>query len=68
VEAIPKARKMIFGGIEHSGGMCDSVAFHEAVDDLTDDAAKDLPDCKWDELRGYVLMTILWMIIPAGKA
>jgi hypothetical protein len=67
LEAIPGAG-MNSNSIQHSGGMCDSVEFHAAIDKMTDEAAADVPELTWDETRKYVLMTVLWLLNPAGNA
>jgi hypothetical protein len=69
VEAIPGAGMSLSSdSIQHSGGMCDPAEFHAAIDKMTDEAAADVPELTWDETRKYVLLTVLWLLNPAGNA
>jgi hypothetical protein len=54
--------------IQHSGGMCDPVEFHAAIDKMTTEAHEEIPELSWDDTRKYVLMTVLWLLNPAGNA
>jgi hypothetical protein len=54
--------------IPHSGGMCDPDAFHDAIDDMVLEVQRDIPDISPELARDSVLMTVLWLIEPAGQA
>jgi hypothetical protein len=54
--------------IPHSGGMCDSEDFHEKIDEMVLEVQRDIPDISPELARDSVLMTVLWLIEPAGRA
>jgi hypothetical protein len=54
--------------IPHSGGMCDADDFHEKIDEMTAEVQRDIPDISAELARDSVLMTVLWLIEPAGRA
>jgi hypothetical protein len=56
------------GSIVHSGGMCDSVQFHAAIDAMAEDVHTDLIGVSMEEARENVLMMVLMMVTPAGRA
>jgi hypothetical protein len=56
------------GAIVHSGGMCDSVQFHAAIDEMSKEVHADLIGVSMDQARENVLMMVLMMVTPAGRA
>jgi hypothetical protein len=56
------------GAIVHSGGMCDSAQFHAAIDAMSKEVHADLIGVSMDQARENVLMMVLMMVTPAGRA
>jgi hypothetical protein len=48
--------------------MCDSVQFHAAIDAMSKEVHADLIGVSMDEARENVLMMVLMMVTPAGRA
>jgi hypothetical protein len=48
--------------------MCDSVQFHAAIDAMSKDVHADLIGVSMEEARENVLMMVLMMVTPAGRA
>jgi hypothetical protein len=56
------------GAIVHSGGMCDSAQFHDVIDAMAKDVHADLIGVSMEQARENVLMMVLMMVTPAGRA
>jgi hypothetical protein len=48
--------------------MCDSEDFHDKIAEMVKDVQRDIPDISPELARDSVLMTVLWLIEPAGQA
>jgi hypothetical protein len=56
------------GAIVHSGGMCDAAQFHNVIDAMAKDVHADLIGVSMEQARENVLMMVLMMVTPAGRA
>jgi hypothetical protein len=56
------------GTIVHSGGMCDAAQFHAAIDEMSKEVHTDLIGVSMEQARENVLMMVLMMVTPAGRA
>jgi hypothetical protein len=48
--------------------MCDSVQFHAAIDAMSKEVHDELTGVSMDQARENVLMMVLMMVTPAGRA